>query len=117
MNIKNNFVFVQYTMHKKQEYDGSFTPELGILFAKYYLVVKKQKRDIEYYKEFDEMELHDLQYTILLLLNHIGTNDNQEPLSSDEIVEKLVDSHIETSEVSQPIEDKVETVSTEQQTD
>jgi hypothetical protein len=69
----------------QSEYNASLKPDLGILFAQYYLFVKKQKRDIEYHKEFDEKELHDLQYTILLLLNHIGTDGDQNPLESENI--------------------------------
>lgn len=72
-------------MEQQSQYDGTMKPDLGILFAHYYLFVKKQKRDIDYYKEFDEIELHDLQYTILLLLNHIGTDGDQNPLDPDSI--------------------------------
>jgi hypothetical protein len=74
---------------ENQTYDDTLSPELGSLFAKYYLFVKKQKRDIEYFKEFDLEELHDLQYTLLLFLNHIGTDLEQNPLDENNIKENI----------------------------
>lgn len=77
-------------MSQELEYDCSLEvkPNIGILFAKYYLFVKK-KKDINYEKTFDEKELHDIQYAILLLLNHIGTNAEENPASEEEIKENL----------------------------
>jgi GTPase Era involved in 16S rRNA processing len=65
-------------------------PWLGALFANYYIFVKKQKRDFEFDKDFPIEELHDLQYTVLLLLNHLGTNKNQEELNENETKENIM---------------------------
>lgn len=68
----------------------NYKPELGILYTKYYEFVKKQKRNIDFEKEYTDVELHDINYTILLLLNHIGTNENQDELTDNEIKENIV---------------------------
>lgn len=78
----------------------NYKPELGILYTKYYEFVKKQKRDIDFEKTYTDLELHDIQYTILLLFNHISTNENQDPLQSDEIKEKILnDVHIDDAQM------------------
>ena len=62
---------------------------LASLFAKYFIYVKKQQ-DIHFKKEYTQKELHELQYTLLLFLNHLGTDDkNEEILESSEIEMKI----------------------------
>jgi hypothetical protein len=46
--------------------------------------------DIHFKKEYTQKELHELQYTLLLFLNHLGTDDkNEEILESSEIEMKI----------------------------
>ena len=56
-----------------------------------------KKRDIEYSKTFDLQELHDLQYALLLFLNHIGTDLEQNPLDEKNIKEKDIHFELFTS--------------------
>lgn len=82
------------------EFNEKTEPKLGKLFSEYYLFVKRQKRDIDFKKDFSLEELHDLEYTILLLLNHIGTDLEQNDLKPEQIHMQLTEGNIELEPIA-----------------
>lgn len=62
---------------------------LAQLFVEYYIFVQK-KKNIQFTKSFSNEELHDLQYTLLLLLNHLGTDENNTIIEDPAIVEEAL---------------------------
>jgi hypothetical protein len=63
--------------------------ELAKLWCEYYIYVKKM-RDIDFKCEFDELELHDINNTIFMFLNHLGekgTSFDETKNSCDENIE------------------------------
>lgn len=73
------------------------TTGLANLYVKYYVFVKKQ-RDIHFEKHFLPEELHEIQYTLLLFLNHLGTDENNEALMDPTAVESNINQANNTQE-------------------
>ncbi|MDP3780187.1 MAG: hypothetical protein Q8Q69_03235 [Nitrosopumilaceae archaeon] len=55
--------------------------DLAKLWCEYYIFVKK-KQDIDFKINFDLAELHDINHTILLFLNHIGEEHEKNELKN-----------------------------------
>jgi hypothetical protein len=62
--------------------------KLGELYVRYYQMVK-QSRNFEYKYSCNEEELRDIEHTVLYLLNHIATDLNQDPVTSDVVESTL----------------------------